>query len=116
MFESLLESDDYQFLYQIRDPRDAVISWAYHEISTGNATGKEDIEYLIHYIILSGYCLTEHIQRAREWFSMGDKVFRISFEQTKLDKKLVINNILDNHKVMGYPPIPLKQFLKKRKK
>ena len=95
LFESLLERDDYQFLYQIRDPRDSVISWAYHEISTGNAKGKEDIEQLIQYIILSKFCLAEHIQRAREWYEMGNKVFRISFDQTKADKKLVINNILE---------------------
>lgn len=99
MFESLLERDDYQFLYQIRDPRDSVISWAYHEISTGNAKGEEDIENLIQYIILSKFCLTEHIQRAREWFAMGEKVFRISFDQTKADKKLVINNILEFLKI-----------------
>ena len=99
MFENLLERDDYQFLYQIRDPRDSVISWAYHEISTGNAKGEEDIENLIQYIILSKFCLTEHIQRAREWFAMGEKVFRISFDQTKADKKLVINNILEFLKI-----------------
>jgi len=99
LFESLLERDDYRFLYQIRDPRDSVISWAYHEISTGNAKGKEDIENLIQYIILSKFCLAEHIQRAREWYEMGDKVFRISFDQTKADKKLVINNILEFLKI-----------------
>ena len=39
MFEPLLEQPDYRFIYQYRDPRDSVISWAYNEISEGNVKG-----------------------------------------------------------------------------
>ena len=28
----------------------------------------------------------------------------------------VINDISDNHQVMGYPAVPLKEFIKQRKK
>ena len=83
MFEPLLEQPDYRFIYQFRDPRDSVISWAYNEISEGNVKGNVDLETVLQQIILSRYHLTEHISRAREWFSLGNKVFCVSFEAMK---------------------------------
>ena len=94
MFEPLLEQPDYRFIYQYRDPRDSVISWAYNEISEGNVKGNVDLETVLKQIILSRYHLTEHISRARDWFSLGNKVFCVSFEAMKENKERVIKNIV----------------------
>ena len=94
MFEPLLEQPDYRFIYQYRDPRDSVISWAYNEISEGNVKGNVDLETVLKQIILSRYHLTEHISRARDWFSLGNKVFCVSFEEMKENKERVIKNII----------------------
>ena len=94
MFEPLLEQPDYRFIYQYRDPRDSVISWAYNEISEGNVKGNVDFEAVLKQIIISRHHLTEHISRAREWFSLGDKVLSVSFEEMKENKAKVIKNII----------------------
>jgi len=94
MFEPLLGRTNYRFIYQYRDPRDAVISWAYNEISEGNVKGNVDLEAVLKQIILSRYHLAEHIYRAREWMALGDKVLCVSFEEMKENKKQVIRKIL----------------------
>ena len=94
MFEPLLDRPDYRFIYQYRDPRDAVISWAYNEISEGNVKGNVDLDTVLKQIILSRFHLTEHISRARDWFSLGNKVFCVSFEEMIENRERVIKNIV----------------------
>lgn len=94
MFKPLLERPGYRFIYQYRDPRDSVISWAYNEISEENVKGNVDLEAVLKQIIISRHHLNEHISRAREWFSLGDKVLSVSFEEMKENKAKVITNII----------------------
>ena len=94
MFEPLLEQPDYRFIYQYRDPRDSVISWAYNEISEGNVKENVNLDAVLKQIIVSRHHLTEHVSRAREWFSLGDKVLSVSFEEMKESKAKAITNII----------------------
>ena len=93
LFQPLLDKDNYRFVYQYRDPRDSVSSWAYNEISEGNIEG--DIDDVRTKIIMSRHSLTEHVTRAREWFALGARVHRLTFEEMKADKAAAIAKILD---------------------
>jgi hypothetical protein len=95
MFKLILEEPDYRFIYNYRDPRDSVISWAYNEISEGNVKGDIDIDLVRLQIIVGRFHLEEHIRRAREWLSMGDRVCKVFFEKMKGDRVALINKIID---------------------
>ena len=56
--------------------------------------GNVDLEFVLKQIILSRYHLTEHISRARDWFSLGNKVYCVSFEAMKENKERVIKCIV----------------------
>ena len=94
MFEPLLERSEYRFLYQYRDPRDSVISWAYNEITEGNIKGTVEVDDVLKHIIMSRFHLADHIARAREWLSLGEKVCCLSFEEMIADKIKIIRKVI----------------------
>lgn len=95
LFQPLISRADYRFVYQYRDPRDSVVSWAYNEISEGNIEGEVDIDHIRNRIIISRFHLAEHVMRAREWFELEDRLCRLSFEEMRIDKALAVQKVLD---------------------
>ena len=93
LFAPFLEDQNYRFIYQYRDPRDSVVSWAYNEISECNISG--DVAKVREKIILSRFGLEEHVARAREWFALGDRVCLLTFEEMKENLPNHFNKILD---------------------
>ncbi len=93
LFEPFLKNENYRFIYQYRDPRNAVVSWALKEIIEGNVLANFDL--VRRSIIYSKYNLMEHMARAREWIALDDRVCLLEFEKMKENLEESLKKILE---------------------